>query len=86
MEKGSLVAISITGVPSPTFKSGLEDALEVGAVVVAVQPQLLVDVCLGQAGGGQRLGSAQVCWLLEELGVRVLPLVGLPCARERQQD
>lgn len=63
------------------FKAGLVDALELGAVFVAAQPQLLVHVRHDQARR-----SLWVSWCLrgraalaaEELGVGVLPLVHLP--------
>lgn len=72
------------GAVHPTFKAGLVDALELGAVFVAAQPQLLVHVRHDQARR-----SLWVSWCLrgraalaaEELGVGVLPLVHLPCGR-----
>lgn len=72
---------SDSGMFLPTFKAGLKDALEVRAIIISTQPQLLVHFCLGQAGSRGRFRGIQVCWVVEELGVRVFPLVHFSCRR-----
>lgn len=49
----------------PTFKGGLMDALELGPIIIATQPQLLVHFSLGQAGDGCRLRGCQDVWVVE---------------------
>lgn len=66
----------------PTFEAGLKDTLEVEAIVIATQPQLLVYVSLSQEGGGCRRGRAQVFRMVKELRIGALPLVHLPCQGE----
>lgn len=72
---------------APTFEVGLEDALEVGAVVVAPQTQLLVHVALAQverSTGVYRCGARAIL-VVKEPGIGVLPLVYLPCGRGWQR-
>lgn len=73
---------------APTFGAGLKDALEVGAVVEALQLQLLVHVTTAQADGGCGVHGGCRVWaipVVKELGVGIFPLVYLPCGRGWQK-
>ena len=71
-----------------TFGAGLKDTLEVGAVVEALQLQLLVYITTAQVDGscgvhgGRRVRAIPV---VKEFGVGIFPLVYLPCGQGWQK-
>lgn len=56
----SLQLLNTGRVCMPTSEAGLQDTLEVGAIFIATQPQLLVHIRQGQVGSGLRLHGTWV--------------------------